>query len=280
VVHQGAGLGPARRRPAVPGLPGGAAAERRRHPPGRDAVPGGRAPGDGRRHGRTGGRLGARRRPRDQGRGRHGVAGPGLGGRRPAGTASGRPDRRGPARPAVGGGGQAAPGEDRAPLAARLQRAGRPGRPARDRRLQLLRAVRHAAAGVGPVGLGPGGHRLLGADLPGQRRRAARRRRGPGAVLARGADPGCLLLRQPGLAGQRRRDGAERAVPAESRRRADRGRGRRRGQLPRRSPGPPGAPGDLLRLGGPRRRGPGVQAARRAARCWPSWRPWPRSSAS
>jgi len=52
------------------------------------------------------------------------------------------------------------------------------------------------------------------------------------------------------------------------------------GQLPRRSPGPPDAPGDLLHLGGPRRRGPGVQAARRAARCWPSWRPWPRSSAS
>ena len=73
-----------------------------------------------------------------------------------------------------------------------------------------------ASAGVGPVGLGPGGHRLLNADLPGQRHRIARRRLGPGAVLAHRPDPGCLLVRQPGIAVQRGRHGAERAVPAES----------------------------------------------------------------
>ena len=75
-----------------------------------------------------------------------------------------------------------------------------------------------ASAGVGPLGLGPGGHRLLGADLPGQRHRAARRRLGPGAVLAHGPVPGRLLVRQPGVAVQRGRHGAERALPAESRR--------------------------------------------------------------
>ena len=57
-----------------------------------------------------------------------------------------------------------------------------------------------ASAGIGPLGLGPGRHRLLGADLPSQRHRAARRRLGPGAVLAHGAVPGCLLVRQPGIA--------------------------------------------------------------------------------
>jgi len=87
-------LRPPRRRPAVPGLPGGATAERRRHPPGRDAIPGGRAPGPGRRHGGTGRRRGARRRTRGQGRGRYRVAGPGLGGRQLAGAASPRPDHR------------------------------------------------------------------------------------------------------------------------------------------------------------------------------------------
>jgi hypothetical protein len=75
--------------PDVPGLPGGAAAERRRHPPGRDAGPGGRAPGSDRRHGGTGRRRGARRRTRDQDR-RYRVAGSGLGGWRTAGAASRR----------------------------------------------------------------------------------------------------------------------------------------------------------------------------------------------
>ena len=56
-VRQGPGLGPARRRPAVPGVPGGAAAERRRHPSRRVAVPRGRASGPRRCHGRTGRRL-------------------------------------------------------------------------------------------------------------------------------------------------------------------------------------------------------------------------------
>jgi glycosyltransferase 2 family protein len=50
--------------------------------------------GSDRRHGGTGRRPGARRRPRRQGRRRYRVAGPGLGGRRLAGAASRRADRR------------------------------------------------------------------------------------------------------------------------------------------------------------------------------------------
>src|SRR5205823_13969431 len=50
-----------------------------------------------------------------------------------AGPPASRPDRRRPARAAVGGGGQAAPGRDRAPVAAGRQRDGRPGRTAHDR---------------------------------------------------------------------------------------------------------------------------------------------------
>ena len=53
-VRQGPGLGPARRRPAVPGVPDGAAAACRRHPARRVAPARGRASGPSRIDGRTG----------------------------------------------------------------------------------------------------------------------------------------------------------------------------------------------------------------------------------
>ena len=57
-----------------------------------------------------------------------------------------------------------------------------------------------ARPAVGALDLAARHHRLLGADLPGQRHLAARQRDGPAAVLAHGADPGRLLVRQPGVA--------------------------------------------------------------------------------
>ena len=54
--------------------------------------------------------LRAQRRPRCQGPRRYRAAGHGMGGRQHAGAASRRTDQRRPARAAVGGGGQAAPG--------------------------------------------------------------------------------------------------------------------------------------------------------------------------
>ena len=84
----------------------GAAAQRRRHPPGRVAVPRGRAPGPRRGHGRTGRRLRARRRPRRQGR-RHRAARHGMGRRQ---LARAGPGHRRPARAAVGAGGPSCTG--------------------------------------------------------------------------------------------------------------------------------------------------------------------------
>ena len=119
--------------------------------------------------------------------------------------------------------------------------------PARGREQQLARPAIRA------LGLAAGHHRLLRRDLPGQRGRADRRRARPGSVLAHDLDAGRLVVRQPGLSGQRRRHGTERPVPAKKRRLP---RSRRRGgrsQRPdggRRSPDPAG---HLLRPGQPSR---------------------------
>ena len=84
------------------------------------------------------------------------------------------------------------------------------------------------------LGLAADGHPPVGADLCGQRDGADRRRARPRAVLADGGGPVRIVVHQPGVAGQRGRDGAQRTVPAESRiRRPGQRRGGRREQTSR-----------------------------------------------
>ena len=102
----------------------------------------------------------------------------------------------------------------------------------------------------------------VGADLRGERDGAHRRRARPRAVLADGGGPVRIVVHQPGVAGQRGRDGAERTVPAEGRiRRPGQRRGGRREQ-PRGRHHAPGAHRGVLRTGRPRP-DEGVQAALR-----------------
>ena len=115
--------------------------------------------------------------------------------------------RRGPGpRPAAAGAAAHAAGDCRAGRRLLLPAAA-------DRRCeqQLARAAARQ------LGLAAGDHRPVRADLRGQRDGADRRGARPCPVRPGRADAGRLVVHQPGLAGQRRRDGAERPVPAEER---------------------------------------------------------------
>src|SRR5690349_18304683 len=106
----------------------------------------------------------------------------------------------------------------------------------------------------GRLGMAAPSHRLVGHDLPSQRGGAHRRGAAADPILADRAGPGCIIIREPGLPGQRRRHGVECPVPAEIRGgdqcRRRRGRSQQRGG--RR--GAPSLAGGLLRLVRPRAR--------------------------
>ena len=100
-----------------------------------------------------------------------------------------------------------------------------------------------------------------------RRHRPGRRRARAPAVRPepRGADG--VVVRQPGHAGQRRRDGAQRAVPAEGGRRARRGRDRHRPERGRRRHRARRA-ADPVRGVGRQGRRQRRSRSRRAASCW------------